>query len=329
MKKISSIVFVVLLTMFYAGCSKEKFTGSHAGEVHDGEQGHNEEGNNGHAHTEGESKNVSVSEESMKTMGLKLMPVAYRGMEDTLSVTGEAAKDTDKTYHVLAGSEGTISDIKAQYGDAVHKGSILATIKNVQTATEKEIRSEYNGIVTGVNSAVGQQVDAITSLFTISDVSSMYATFDIYEKDAGKVRVGQQINVTSVAYPNTLFRGTIVFISPRIDDTSRTIKVRAEIINRGYLLKHSMFLNGTIVLSRGHYMVVPLKALQQSGDDHIVFVRKGTSEFEPRKIEIGFDDGEYVQVKRGLRRGEKVAVEGSFLLKSELLKSKMGEGCAE
>jgi cobalt-zinc-cadmium efflux system membrane fusion protein len=90
-----------------------------------------------------------------------------------------------------------------------------------------------------------------------------------------------------------------------------------------------MFLDGKIVLAGGQYLSVPSKAVQQSDGKCLVFVSNGKSEYEPREVDLGFEDEEYVQVKRGLRAGEKVAVEGSFLLKSELLKSEMGEGCAE
>ncbi|MEW6011881.1 MAG: efflux RND transporter periplasmic adaptor subunit [Elusimicrobiota bacterium] len=328
MNKITSILLMLFLAVFVAGCSGDKNADTTKHEQHEKET-HNEEGKDGHGHEKGESKLLSVSEESRNTMGLKLASVEYRGIEEALSVTGYTAKDTDKTHHVLASFQGTVIDVKAQYGDVVKNGSVLAVIKNLRSGIEEEIRSEQGGIVAGVNISQGQQVDDMTSLFTITDMSNIYANFDVYEKDAGKVQVGQRVTVTSVAYPNKTFKGKIVFISPRIDDASRTIKIRAEINNTDYLLKYNMFLNGKIILSGGQYIVVPLKAVQQYDNKHLVFVSNGKSEFEPRVIEIGFEDEEYVQVRRGLKSGEKIAVDGSFLLKSELLKSKMGEGCAE
>jgi multidrug efflux pump subunit AcrA (membrane-fusion protein) len=90
-----------------------------------------------------------------------------------------------------------------------------------------------------------------------------------------------------------------------------------------------MFLNGHIIISDGRYIVVPINAVQREKEKEIVFVSKGKNEFEPREIVTGYEDNGFVQVKRGLRSGEEIVVDGSFLLKSELLKSEMGEGCAD
>src|SRR3989339_547639 len=232
----------------------------------------------------GDPNTISVSEESKEKMGITLGTVAYKNIEEVFSVTGEIAKDTDKAFHVISKIQGKVVDVKVQYGMIVKKDSILAAISNAKTGVLEEIRSDYAGIITGVNAA---------------------------------------------AYPDKTFTGNILFVSPRIDDTSRTLKVRAEINNNEYLLKHNMFINGKIIMAGGRFLSVPIKSVYQVKDKRMVFVAKNKSEFETREVELGFEDDVFVQIKRGLREGEIIAVDGSFLLKSELLKATMGAGCAD
>ena len=277
----------------------------------------------------GDANILQINEESKKKMGISLETAAYKSMEETLSVTGEAAKDTDKTFHVISKIQGTVKEVIVQYGDIIKKGDVLAVISSTKTGASQEIRSGNGGIITGVNAASNQQVEELASLFTISDLSSIYSTFDIYEKDAGRVKVGQKVKVTAAAYPDKIFSGKMLFISPRIDDITRTVKVRVEINNSKYLLKHNMFLAGKIILREGRFLAVPIKAVIQANDKRQVFVSKNKTDFEIREVEVGFDDDFFVQIKEGLSEGEKIAVDGSFLLKSELLKSTMGAGCAD
>jgi multidrug efflux pump subunit AcrA (membrane-fusion protein) len=287
---------------------------------------HNETGHAGEdAHSE--EQKVCIDETTRKVMGLELKKAEYITMEDFLEVTGEIAKDTEKIFHVTPKTSGEITKIETAYGDIIKEGDVLAVIKTPDE-TEK-IVSPAGGMITGVTVKQGQHVDEVTSLFTVSDFSVINANFDIYEKDMGHVRMGQRIKVKSLAYPDKTFTGKIVFISPRVDELSRTIKVRAEIDNSKYFLKFSMYVTGKLIVKSGDYLAVPSKAIQKVKDKQIVFVLTKNNEFIAKEIVTGFETNGYTQVLDGLNREDKIATEGSFLLKSELLKSEMGDGCAE
>ncbi|OGS23729.1 MAG: hypothetical protein A2297_04920 [Elusimicrobia bacterium RIFOXYB2_FULL_48_7] len=320
MLKITKIVVLMLFFSAITGCNKGADT------VTDENK---EAGHAGHA---GEAADIGaqcivVDEASRKAMGLELKAAGYRTMENILEVTGEIAKDTERIFHVVPKTAGEVTEVKAAYGDVVKEGDVLAVLKTLDAAVE--LLSPAGGMITGATVKQGQHADEVTSLFTISDLSVISANFDIYEKDMGKIRTGYRIKVRSVAYPEKVFSGKIVFISPRVDEASRTIKIRAEIDNTAYLLKFSMYVTAKIITGEGQYLAIPSNALQKVKDKQIVFVPEGEKEFEAREITAGFEDNGYTQVLKGLKPGEKVAVKGSFLLKSELLKSEMGEGCAD
>ena len=316
------IIFVLFLCLVTVSCGNKAAPAL--------KEGHDETAHSGHAENEavhpGEQK-VLIEKSAREIIGLELKQVSFRNMEDILDVTGEIAKDTEKIFHVTPKTAGNISEITVKYGDSVKPGDVLGII-NFSGKTE-EIVSEYTGIVTGISIKEGQYVDEITSLFALSDMSIMNANFDVYEKDTGKVKIGQKIYIKSIAYPDKVFAGRIVFISLRVDENTRTIKARAEIDNPDYLLKFNMYVTGKIVVNRGQYLSVPAKSIQTIGGKQVVFVVKSKDEFAAREITAGFEENGYVQVLNGLNPGDRIAAGGSFLLKSELLKTEMGDGCAD
>jgi multidrug efflux pump subunit AcrA (membrane-fusion protein) len=321
MRTLINYIVLTLLFSLAAGCSRN--SGTIDGEHNHETAAHSDE----HAGEHASENVITVSDVSRKAMGLELQTVCYRAMEQTFAVTGEIARDTEKVFHVTSPIAGTIAGIRVKYCDMVKPGDVLATVQTSQAT--RDIVSTHSGMVTAITAEQGQQVDEITSILSISDLSTINANFDVYEKDAGKIRVGQRMKVKSMAYVGKVFPGKIVFISPRIDENSRTIKVRAEIDNTGYLLKFGMFVTGDIVISEGQFLSVPSKAIQKVNDRSIVFVASGEKEFTAIEVATGFEDAAYSQILGGLKPDAAIAVEGSFLLKSELLKSEMGDGCAE
>jgi len=136
--------------------------------------------------------------------------------------------------------------------------------------------------------------------------------------------------VRSVAYPDKAFEGEITFISPRVDKDSHTVKIRGLIQNPEYLLKLGMFVNAEImVVSEDKYIIVPQEAVHIIDAKKVVFIKKGEEEFEAREIKVKDETKDEVAISEGVNEGEAIVIQDGFLLKSELLKSKMGAGCAE
>jgi cobalt-zinc-cadmium efflux system membrane fusion protein len=185
-------------------------------------------------------------------------------------------------------------------------------------------------VVIGSSAKTGEKVDTVSSLHTIADFSVLQATFDVYEKDIKDVKTGQAICVRSIAYPDKCFEGEIVFTSPRVDRDTNAIKVRADIRNPDNLLKLGMFVTAEISIETPEkYVVVPLEAVHSSDGKKMVFIKTGEEKFVAREVTVKEQSGGDAALSAGVCEGEQVVTENSFLLKSELLKSKMGAGCAE
>jgi cobalt-zinc-cadmium efflux system membrane fusion protein len=189
------------------------------------------------------------------------------------------------------------------------------------------VRSSIGGIVTEKHAIVGELADPSKSLYTIADLSSVWVLVDINEKDLAKVKKGQNARVTVGAFPDQIFRGKITYLADLVDEATRNVKARVEVQNPGRKLKPEMFATVELALppTAPPVLAVPAEAVQDLEGKKVLFVTKNGSEFTPRLIALGGTSADMTEVTAGLAEGERYAVKGSFLLKSELKKGELGE----
>ncbi|MEX1096946.1 MAG: efflux RND transporter periplasmic adaptor subunit [Planctomycetales bacterium] len=118
--------------------------------------------------------------------------------------------------------------------------------KERQELTHLTLYAPIGGVVIEKNIREQQYVKEGDMLYRIAELDPIWLYLDVYEYDLGWVRYGQGVDVTVEAYPGRTFRGTVVFIDPFLDDTTRTVKVRVNLKNPGYLLKPAMYASATI-----------------------------------------------------------------------------------
>lgn len=188
------------------------------------------------------------------------------------------------------------------------------------------ITAPMAGVVTKQEASPGEVIEPSSALFTITDLSFVWVQAEVYEKDLGRVRVGQPAIVTVDTYGNQPFTGKVTYISDFLDPRTRTARVRCEVPNADIRLKLDMFatVNLPTTFSR-RALAVPAGAIQEVGDKTVVFVRKTATEFEPRWISAGNTVRDLVEITNGLREGEPIVKAGAFHLKSILVGKDLGE----
>ncbi len=185
--------------------------------------------------------------------------------------------------------------------------------------------SPINGFVMDRKAFPQASVTPDTELYTVSDFSTVWANADVFEYEVPFVRVGQHAEMRLSYYPGKTWNGRISFISPTVDPTTHTVKVRLEFANPGFTLKPQMFADVDLTISYGNHVVVPQEAVLDSGKVQRVFVAKGNGYFEPRMITTGAKLDGKVAILSGLKAGETVVSSGNFLVDSESrLKSAAG-----
>jgi RND family efflux transporter MFP subunit len=184
--------------------------------------------------------------------------------------------------------------------------------------------SPISGFVTDRKAFPQTSVTPDTELYTVSDLSTVWADADIYEYEVPFVHLGQRVSLTLSYYPGKIYTGTISYIYPTVDPQTRTVKARIQIPNPGFQLKPQMFADATLHVDYGTKIIVPQEAVLNSGMEQHVFVVHTGGVFEPRKVTIGpVVDGNAV-ILSGLKVGETIVVAGNFLIDSESgLKSAM------
>jgi len=187
------------------------------------------------------------------------------------------------------------------------------------------VRSPIGGIITEKHAIVGELSDPSKSLYTVADLSSVWVMVDINEKDLAKVRKGQGAIVTVGAFPDLKLKGRITYIADLVDEATRKVKARIEVTNPGRKLKPEMFATVELALAvdAPPVVAVPEDALQDLDGKKVVFVAEEEAEFAARQVQAGRAAGGMVEIVSGLKEGERYAVKGAFILKSELKKGEV------
>jgi cobalt-zinc-cadmium efflux system membrane fusion protein len=186
------------------------------------------------------------------------------------------------------------------------------------------LRAPFDGRVITRNITRGEVVETQEKLFTVADLSDVWVVGNVPEKDVQYIRKDQKVDVIVSAYPHAVIPGTITYIGDVLDPATRTMRLRVTVPNPGLLLKPEMFaIVRVYAASAPDALTVPVEAVQNSPTGKIVFVRRGTSDFEVRTVRVGPEQGEVVTVLEGVSDGEQVVTRGSFALKSEMERHKI------
>jgi Cu(I)/Ag(I) efflux system membrane fusion protein/cobalt-zinc-cadmium efflux system membrane fusion protein len=186
-----------------------------------------------------------------------------------------------------------------------------------QVADALEIDSPVSGYITERNALPNLNVQPETRLYTIADLSTVWAFAQVFQNDLGRIRAGEPASLTVDSYPGRVFRGRVDFIYPDIDMTTRTARVRLIFSNPNLTLTPGMFVNVSLQVPLGNELVIPVDGVLQSGTKQIVFVDRGGGYLEPREVQLGPQTGDRYIVQKGLKAGERIVTSANFLVDSE------------
>ena len=186
--------------------------------------------------------------------------------------------------------------------------------------TRYEIRSPMDGVVTEKHLAAGEAVKEDASIFTIADLSSVWAEMTIYPKDLGSVKLGQRVTVRASAL-NAEAEGRVSYVGSLIGEQTRSAKARVTLQNPERSWRPGLFVTVDLVQDESEVPVaVSVDAIQTLREAKVVFGRFGGF-FEARPVELGRSDGKTVEVLSGLAPGTPYAATNSFVLKADLGKA--------
>jgi YHS domain-containing protein len=193
---------------------------------------------------------------------------------------------------------------------------IKAIFSGVNPGINMEVRSPIEGFILSRNVSPGLRFDRGVEFFRIADLTKIWVLADIFENEASLYQPGKQVKI-ELPYLNRALSARVSKVLPQFDPATRTLKLRLEADNPGFILRPDMFVNVEIPISGPPAIIVSTEAVFDSGLKKTVFVDRGNGFFEPRPVETGRFLGERVEITKGLKPGEKIVISGNFLIDSE------------
>lgn len=185
------------------------------------------------------------------------------------------------------------------------------------------LQAPLDGVVVRRDAVLGRFLQAKETAFVIADPADLRASLNVYEADLPYFRIGQDAEISFDAMPGTTVKGKIVLVEPQVGKQSRSARAYIDVPNGNNTLRPGMFIRASLKLPdeavQGR-LLLPAPAVQPIGDDDVVFVEIQPGVFEVRKVNVARRTTQVAEIRDGVTRGERIAVEGAFVLRGEVTK---------
>ncbi|MEI9941616.1 MAG: efflux RND transporter periplasmic adaptor subunit [Pseudomonadota bacterium] len=186
-----------------------------------------------------------------------------------------------------------------------------------------ELRSPLKGTIVERNISAGQSVEGQLVAFRVADIDHLWVALDVFERNLSKIRVGDRVELSSLASPNDVFEGRVARVGAIIDSETRSAPIRVEVDNHDRRLRAGQAVNAKIHAASGgeqQSTLLPSSAITYVDGKPTVFVRSGENAVRVVKVELGVSNGQDTEATSGVNPGDEVVSEGVFALKSELFR---------
>jgi multidrug efflux pump subunit AcrA (membrane-fusion protein) len=188
------------------------------------------------------------------------------------------------------------------------------------------VRSAIDGVVIARNVTVGQVVSTGYVAFVVTNLSTVWVTAAVNERDLPLIRMAAATTLTTQGYPDSVFQGRVDMIGDTLDPQTRTVPVRIAVPNPEMKLRPGMFASVQIAEPDSTSGIfVPEEAMQDINGQTVVFVTRDNTHFRAQAVNVGLHSGGKAQITSGLSQGDRIVVSGAFMVKSDMLKGSMVE----
>ena len=266
-----------------------------------------------------EDEVVVLEPQNALNAGIQTQATGQQSIETTTQLTGRIILNEDQTADIRARFSGEIESVQVSLGDKVQKGQVLANLISIDGLGQYKLTAPFAGTITFRKPHLGD-ISTGDKLFTISDISSVWAKFHVFPNDAQHIKVGKNIRVRTLN-KSAFGDAKVSIVSPIADEYSQTLVAIAELDNTKRQWRAGMTVEGDLEINKQLVdIAVDNHGIQNYEGHSIVFVQEG-HRYVPRAVELGVSDETYTEVLSGLKAGEIYVAQGSFVIKSELLKS--------
>jgi len=194
---------------------------------------------------------------------------------------------------------------------------------NITGAGTLLLTAPLEGVVVRRDAVLGRFLQAKETAFVIADPHDLRASLNVYEADLPYFQVGQDAEISFDAMPGKTVKGKVVLVEPQVGKASRSARAFIDVPNQDVALRPGMFVRASLKLPEGAgggRLLVPAPSVQPIGDDDVVFVEIQPGVFEVRKVTVARRTTQVAEIREGVTRGERIVVDGAFVLRGEVTK---------
>lgn len=313
----------------HSSAGEKGHEGEHAEEV----KSTHAEDDHGHGHDEdshavagvaGETiGKLTMTEDALNRNGVEIRTASAGVINKVIELPGEIVLNADKVAHIVPRFPGIVQEVRANLGDRVTAGQVLAVIQSNQSVSAYEIKSLVAGTVIEKHITLGEFVQDDQDIYVVADMSTVWARVSVYSRYLPDVKVGQNVRIGTSGSKNAV-TGKIDYIGPIVGERTRTTQARVSLANPSGTWRPGSFVTATVSLGEQRAGVaIPQDAIQTVEGEPVVFVKTNIG-FEARTVALGSNDGTMIEILSGLNVGDLYVATNSFLLKAEFGKSEAG-----
>ena len=202
---------------------------------------------------------------------------------------------------------------------AVYGGTIDNVLKTKQIYPYITIKATKNGVLLERKVNPGEIVEQNRELFNLADLKTIWLVGYAFEKDSPYLHLGEAVTGT-IEESSTTIDGVLSYVSPILDNTTKTLEVRADIPNTNFKIKPNMYAEMFVNTGTARVLAIPTDAVEKFGDYNFAYVKVAPHTYEERKVETGKKNDQYTEILSGVKAGEEVVTTGSFELLGESIK---------
>jgi membrane fusion protein, heavy metal efflux system len=227
--------------------------------------------------------------------------------QNKIGAASDRDLDQSRSDHTQALAEYTRTEARLK--------ALGAAAANRTASRQLEVAAPVSGSITALSVSSGTMINDVTQpLMSIADLSTVWITAMVPEKDLASVARNQDADVSLDAYPGRVMHGKVLFVADVIEPDTRRDKIRIAFANADYALKPNMFATVTLTGAKQSRIVLPSAALLMNNDRTSVFIATAPWTFERRTVDPELTEGASVAIRSGLAEGDKVVVSGGILL---------------
>ena len=273
----------------------------------------------------GEDELVTLTAAEIEEFELRIAPAGKATIERFIELPGVVRANEDRLAHIVPRFAGIVTEVRKHIGDAVKSGETLAVIESSQSLSPYALKTLLTGVIIEKHVTRGEAVTPDSQAFVVADLESVWIDLSVYQRDLTRIRPGLPARIIA-GHELPDARGVVSYVTPVVDDETRTATARIVLENPEGFWRPGMFASAEVTVERAEVEIaVPTTALHSLDDETVVFVQ-GSEGFRPRRVAVGSRDAQWAEIEAGLSPGERVVVRGGFTVKSELLRSEFSGG---